>query len=353
MKKLVFALFLLSFFACKKEESKVVQVQSIDSTIYYNKWTKVTKTNFSNIGFNDIEVLANKKVALIGFSDVTIIDSNYSFWRSAKYFSNTYNSFKLSLDSKNASVRNCFYYFSALTSPNVVPYNQIFVSNEIRDNEVQTDLYDRNYFINDTTKNNVYYVRSQDYDYFFYYVYKPSEKNYNYLFNYFDHNRSIYKTIEFKSVNEISKVFKSGNKIFFQSKYGNLFKVIDIVTFNLMDGSYSTDFGFIGAHNGVIYLNNKDKGIYKTTDFVNYTKVFQDNLLGQNITYFSGKHLLYYKYDYLKSTIIDELILFDLKTNKAITIEWKDPDFDSIQYYWVIDNTLYVLTTNNIYARKF
>lgn len=353
MNKIIVLFLLVSFFACKKENNNTVSnAQVVDSTVYFSKWTKMNKANIFHIGFNDIEVMANKKVALIGYTDVIILDTNYSFWRSAKFFSNTYNKYKLSLESKNAKVRNRFYYFSDLTSPNV-PYDQIFVSNEIRDNEVQTDLYNRNYFINDTAKNNVYYVRSQDYDYFFFYVYKPSEKNYNYLFNYFDNNKSIYKSIEFNSVNEIINVFRVGNKIFFQTNNANIYKVIDIVTFNLTEGNYSTDFGFIGTYNGNAYLNKKDRGIYKTKDFVNYTKVFQDNLLGSNITYFSSKYLLYYKFDYVKSTKIDELILFDLNSNKAITIKWQDPEFDSIQYYWVIDNILYVLTEDNIYARKF
>lgn len=352
MKKLVFVLLLLSLFACKKEENNVVQVQSIDSTVYYSKWTKVTKTDYFYIAINDIEVMANKKVALVGVGDVVMIDSNINIWHSAKYFSNTYNNYKLSLAFKEATVRNRFYYFSTLNSTKV-PNDQIMFSNELRDNEVQTDIYDRNYFINDTAKNNVYYVRSQDYDYFFYSVYKPIENGYGYMFNYFDYKKSINKTIEFNSVNEIITVFRVGNKIFFQSAYGNWYKMIDIVTFNLTEGNYSTDLGFIGVYNGSVYLKSIDKAIYKTTDFVNYTKVFQDNLLGSNITYFSGNYLLYYKYDYLKYTTKDELILFDLKTNKAISIEWKGTEFGSIQNYWVIDNTLYLLTKNSIYARKF
>jgi hypothetical protein len=353
MNKIIAIFLVLALFACKKEESNTVNnVPTFDSIVYYNKWTKVTKTNYFYISVNDIEVLANKKVALVGDADIVMIDSNFNFWRSSKFFSNTYNIYKLSQASKFDTIRNRFYYLSALTSTKV-PYDQIFVSNELRDNEVNTHLYNRAYFINDTAKNNMYYVRSHDYDYFFYYVHKPLEKGYNYLFNYFDHNKSKYKSIEFNSEFEIIEVFRLGNKIFFQPKYGDLYKVIDIFSFDIIDENYSTDYAFIGVYNGFAYLIKKDRSIYKTTDFVNYTKVFQDNFLNQIITYFNGKYLLYYKYDYLNATTFDEIVLFDLKTNKSLSIKWEDPAFDSIQNYWVIDNVLYLLTEDNIYARKF
>ncbi|MFA9212842.1 MAG: hypothetical protein ACEQSR_03240, partial [Candidatus Methylacidiphilales bacterium] len=89
IKKVIFALLIVSFFACKKETNNTVNIdQVIDSIVYFNKWTKMNKVlNFIGEDITDVSYQPNKSMALLSNSRVYFIDSNFNIRTSPTFFS--------------------------------------------------------------------------------------------------------------------------------------------------------------------------------------------------------------------------------------------------------------------------
>ncbi len=352
MKKLIIALLLISLFACKKEDNTTTNQTNTDSVIYYNKWTKLNTTNYQNAGLfsagniADLSMTAEKGIVILTYNNITILDRNYNLVYTQAFMHQLNDIYMLSKIFEADTLKRQFHYWTYLQTGGA-PEKEIFVKNYISNNSVQTAIYDRNVLINDTS-DNIYNIFGHDYDYYAYHIYKASPKDY-YLLNYHDYQKNINKSVEFESETFYPRVFRINNKVVFQSEYGNLYTTVDLKTFTTIEGNYSTDYFLIGSYNGNAYFNHLNKGIYKSADLINFTKVFQNNpLIGVTFPFFGSRYLLYEDYSN------GGFILFDLKTDQAKSIKWDFLKNDEIpRHYWVNGNVLYILTNGNIYAKKF
>lgn len=351
MRKLIIALLLISLFACKKEDHTTTNQTTTDSVIYYNKWTKLNTTNYQSVGLfsagniADLSMTAEKGIVILTYNNITILDRNYNLVYTQAFMHQLNDVYMLSKIFEADTLRRQFHYWTYLQTGGA-PKTEIFVKNYVSNNSVQTTIYDRSVLIDDTS-GNIYNIFGHDYDYNAYHISLAKEKRY--LLNYRNEQKKINKSVEFVSETFYPRVFRLGNKVAFQSEYGNSYTTVDLKTFNTMEGNYSTDYFLIGSYKGNAYFNHLNKGIYKSSDLITFTKVFQNNpLIGVAFPFFGDRYLLYEDYSN------NGFILFDLNTDQAKSIKWDFLKDDEIpRHYWVNGNVLYILTNGNIYAKKF
>lgn len=351
MKKLIIALLLISLFACKKENNTTTNQTTTDSVIYYNKWTKLNKVNYEDAGLfhagniADLSMTAEKGIIILTYNNITILDRNYNLVSTQTLLAPSSDILMLSRMFEADTLRRQFYYWTYLHRGSA-PNTEVLLNNYVLNNSVQTTLYDKSFFTKDTL-DNIYNIFGHDYDYNAYHISQPSKKSY-YLLYYHDYQKNINKSVEFASEIFYPIVFRLGNKVVFQSGDKNSYTTVDLKTFNTIEGNYPADYFLIGSYKGNAYFNHLNKGIYKSADLINFTKVFQNNSLGVKFQFFGDRYLLY------EDDSNGGFILFDLKTDQAKSITWDFLKNDEIpRHYWVNGNVLYILTNGNIYAKKF
>ncbi|MES2726801.1 MAG: hypothetical protein V4643_06840 [Bacteroidota bacterium] len=350
MRKLAIAILFISFLACKKEDNTTTSQTTADSVIYYNKWTKLNKTNYEDVGLftagniADLSMTAEKGIVILTYNNITILDRNFNLVSTQTFTTPLNDIFKLSKIFEADTLRRQFYYWTYLQTGGA-PKTEVLLKNYVSNNSVQTTIYGKSVFISDTS-GNIYNIFGHDYDYYAYHISLAKEKRY--LLNYHDEQKNINKSVEFSSRAYLPRVFRINNKVVFLSISENFYTSVDLKTFNTIEDSYPINYFLIGSYNGNAYFNHSDKGIYKSSDLITFTKVFQNNSLGVTFPFFGDRYLLYEDYSN------GGFILFDLKTDQAKSIKWdflKDDEMP--RHYWVNGNILYVLTNGNIYAKKF
>lgn len=183
IKKVIFALLIVSFFACKKETNNTVNIdQVIDSIVYFNKWTKMNKVlNFIGEDITDVSYQPNKSMALLSNSRVYFIDSNFNIRTSPTFFSSLGNrNTKFLTDPDFPNYKSAFYYITGADSG---PGNGIHLvmMNYVYAQEVKSQIYTLSYFLKDTNQSGNYTFLGYGHDYFAYYFYNNPSGN-KYLF---------------------------------------------------------------------------------------------------------------------------------------------------------------------------
>ncbi len=357
-KRIFFSLLMLSFFACKKENNNTVSnAQEIDSIVYYNKWTKMNKVPLRLTDYvTDISYLPNKAIALLTNSRVYFIDSNYKVNLSPRFFSNSgifYMKFQTYNDFPNIKDR-FFYLTDAISSSG--KSNQLIIENTIYGSEVNTQIYSRNFFVKDTNQNNSYNYMGYGEDYYAYYIYKALPNLDNYQLRYFNNQKRIDTTISFTGEG-YNTTFRLGDKVVFWKYYNNVFTTINIRTMSVQENqSVPKNFSFIGTFNNSAYFyNNKffNQGIYKSNNFTDFEMVYKNDLINNPVPYFNEKYLLIVKYLSTYNDQETEFILLNLENKSSQILSMPLERYEKVRCNWIIDNVLYVLTEDNIYARKF
>ncbi len=356
IKRIFFALLILSFFACKKENNNTVSNnQEIDSIVYYNKWTKMNKVPYK-VGNNitDVSYQPNKSMALLSYNKVFFIDSNFNLTISPNFILNSGNSaIKFQSVAGFPNFKNTFYY---IINPQAGPgkSSQVIIENNLYGTEIITNFFARSYFIKDTNETNLYNFIGYGYDYFAYYNYNNA-LGYNYLFNYRHNNKKIDTTISIFSKTGFNTTFRLRDNIVFWKYFENEFATINTKSMLVQTNqSISKDYTFIGTFNNYAYFHNFiTREIYKTTNFSDFAVVYKYKLLGNVLPYFNEKYMLILSYSNDNKYLFNELTLLNIESGKVESITTPFAENEEIKCNWVIDNTLYILTSTNIYARKF
>lgn len=354
MNKIIAFLLLLSFFACKKEEKNVVQVQSIDSTVYYNKWTKMNKVSLSFGGdITDVSYQPNKSMALLNNNKVFFVDSNFNLKTSPNFLNYSGNYFmKFQTVTGFPNFKNTFYYFINPQS-GTSSTSQVIIENNLYGTEILNNFYTRSYFIKDTNQNNYYSFIGYGHDYFAYNIYNTS--GYNYLLNYRNYTKKIDTAISILSNVGFNSTFRLGNNVVFWKDGSNEFTTINTNSFEVQTGmNISNDYRLIGVFNNQAYFHNFiTREIYKTRDLLNVKLVYKYNLLSEILPYFNEKFMLILGYSNDNKYLFNELTLLNIESESVEIFSTPFAVDEEIKCHWVIDNTLYILTSTNIYARKF
>ncbi len=355
MKKIIFALLIISIFACKKEENKVSN-QTTDSTVYYNKWTKMNKvTNFIGENITDVSYQQNKSMALLSNSRVYFIDSNFNIKTSPTFFSSLGNiNTKFRTDPDLPNNKSAFYY---ITGADSAPGNgiRLVMMNYVYAQELKSRIYTLSYFIKDTNQNGKYTFLGYGHDYFAYYIYDLPTK-YNYKLNFYKYSQKIDTVLSFVANAYFNTTFRLGNNIVFWNYSDNEFATVNTESLQVQTNqSISKDYTFIGTFNNYAYFYNfKGNSIFKTNDFFNFESVYEYQLISKILPFFDEKYMLLMRYkDTDDNIIIKELTLLNIESKSSKVISMPFENHEDILCHWVIDNTLYILTSNNIYARKF
>ncbi len=355
--KVIFTLLILSFFACKKENDNIVNNdQVIDSIVYYNKWTKMNKVPLRMTDYvTDVSYLPNKTMALLTNARVIFVDSNFNLELSPRFFSNSGN-FYMKFQTYDAfpNMKNRFFYMTnAMSIPNKP--SQLIIENTIYGSEVNTQIYSRNFFVKDTNQNNSYNYMGYGEDYYAYYIYKALPNLDNYQLRYYNNQKGIDTTISFTGEG-YNTTFRIGDNVVFWKYYNNVFTTINTRTMSVQENQIvSKDFRFIGTFKNAAYFygNIFNQGVFKSNDFEDFQLVYKSELMGNSLPYFNEKYLLIEKYQDAINTSKKELILLNLENNSSQIISMPFGSYEEVRCNWIIDNVLYVLTQNNIYARKF
>jgi len=356
MKKIICVLFVLSIFACKKEESKVVQIQHTDSTVYYSKWTVMNKTPYNIFDHvNDLSFQSNKSMAFISGQNLLFIDSNFNLKTSQIFTSNTPNVYrKFQNHNSLLGETNRFFFFLKPVSK-TKESSQLIIENNVNSTEINTRIYNRSYFINDSNTSSFYSYLGYGYDYFAYYIYDTIPTSYKHQLNYYNHQKQINNTVIFFSNIIFDEAFKLNDQVVFWKHTDNEYVTVNTNSMEVQTKlSILKDFSLIGTFNNYAYFYNyKADVVFKTNDFKEFKVVYQNEMLYMPLSYSDGKCLLIIKNKSVSDTYNMEFLVLNLETNETHILSIPFESSEAIKCNWVIGNTLYVLTTNNIYARKF
>lgn len=357
MNKIIVLFLLVSFFACKKENNNTVNNnQEIDSIVYYNKWTKMNKTPYNFFDhINDLSFQSNKSVAFLSGLNIYIIDSNFNLKTWQTFSANTPNVYSR-FQNRNGLLgeTNRFFFFLKPVSKNQ-ENSQLIIENNIDGKEINTQIYNRSYFIEDSNTSNIYYYMGYGEDYFAYYIFDTIPSSFKFQLNYYNHQKQINNTVTFYSNIIFDEAFKLNNQVVFWKYNDNQYATVNINSMEVqVNQSILKEYKFIGTFNNYAYFYHyKANGIFKTNDFIEFKVVYQNEMLYMPMPYFDNKYLLMIKNKSNPELSSQEFLIFNSETNETRNLSIPFESDESFKCNWIKNNTLYILTTNYIYARKF
>jgi hypothetical protein len=193
------------------------------------------------------------------------------------------------------------------------------------------------------------------YDYFAYYIYDTVPSSYKHQLNYYNHQKQINNNVTFYSNIIFDEAFKLNDQVVFWKHTNNEYVTVNTNSMEIQSKlSILKDFSLIGTFNNYAYFYNyKTDGIFKTNDFLEFKVVYQNEMLYMPLPYSEGQYLLIIKNKSISDVYNKEFLVLNLDTNETHILSIPFESNEAIKCNWVIDNTLYILTTNYVYARKF
>lgn len=357
MNKVIVSFLLVSFFACKKENNEAVNIsQVIDSNVNYNEWVKMNKVPYNFFDpINDLSFQTDKNMAFLSGLNLSILDSSFNLKTLQVFSANTPNVYKKFQNHNGLTEgKNRFFFFLKPVSENK-ENSQLIIENNIEAKEINTQIYNRSYFIKDSNFTNIYSYLGFGEDYFAYYIYDTIPSSFKHQLNYYNHKKQINNTVEFYSNVIFDEAFKINNQVIFWKHANNEYATVNINSMEVqVNQSVLKEYKFIGTFNNYAYFYNyKANGIFKTNDFIEFKIVYQNELLYMPMPYFNNKYLLAIKNKSNQDVSNKEFIIIDLENSETHNISIPFTSDESFKCNWIINNTLYILTTNYIYARKF